>query len=349
VTAESSVRAEPAGDPPHFDPAASEADIMACFRLLLGRAPNPEEWPGHSARAGENLATLVASYLNTIEFERRGLLRHDVPADVSVIERAGVRLYVTELDGWFAQSAEYEPEVTAVFREHLAPGMGVIDLGANVGYFALLAASLVGPSGYVLAMEPNPRNIRLLEASRRLNGFAHLVPCQAAAGKTTGLLALHAAGSNGTTSPPADDPARLLAAETVAAVRPDALVPAGRRIDFIKADVEGAEFLALSGCDTIIARDRPVIVSEFSPGLMPGISGIEGTDYLRWLTGLGYATAVLRADGPPVPAETPDAVMALYAAHGTDHVDLLLTPRGAAAPPPRAGIGGLLRALARPR
>ena len=51
-----------------FDPVATVDDIRACFRLLLGRNPNPEEWRGHSSRAGEPLDGVVASYAGSLEF-----------------------------------------------------------------------------------------------------------------------------------------------------------------------------------------------------------------------------------------------------------------------------------------
>ena len=135
-----------------------------------------------------------------------------------------------------------ERDVTAIFRTLLRPGMGVLDIGANIGYFALLSAAIVGPSGYVMAVEPNSRNwYRLLEASRRANRFDHLVIAQTAAGAETGLLVLHTSHFNGTTSAPPDDLGHLLGAETVACTRPDVLLPTDRRIDLIKVDVEGAE------------------------------------------------------------------------------------------------------------
>ena len=74
-----------------------------------------------------------------------------------------------------ALAGAYDTYLTDLLRRFLRPGMGVLDIGANIGVFALLAAAKVGPDGYVLAVEPNPANTRLLEASRRLNGFAQLV------------------------------------------------------------------------------------------------------------------------------------------------------------------------------
>ncbi len=313
---------------PGFSEAASTEDIRACFRLLLGRDPNPEEWRGHASRAGETLHSVVASYVGSLEFSRRGLLREDESARPTLTELREFRIYSAPDDaavGRYVQADAYEPEVSANFRRILRPGMGVLDIGANIGYFTMLGAALVGPSGHVLAIEPNGRNVRLLEASRRANGFAHVTVAQLAAGAETGVLVLHRSHSNGTTSPPGAELAALLGAETVGCVRPDALVPAARRIDLIKVDVEGAEYLALSGCAEIIRRDRPVIISEFSPNLMPGISGVSGPDFLAWLTGRGYALSVITPRGGAEPAGI-DRVMAIQAERGIDHVDILAEP-----------------------
>ena len=312
-----------------YDPLATASDIAACFRLLLGRAPNREEWAGHSARAGQALPGVVASYLNSLEFARRGLMRRDDRGDVTLAVMNGVQIYTRQGDaavGDHVRAGAYEPEVTAVFRRLLRPGMGVIDIGANIGVFTLLSASLVGASGWVLAIEPNSANVKLLEASRRANGFDQVTVCQLAAGQRAGLLTLNASYSNGTTSDLPSDAGALFDANIVPCVRADSLVADGRRTDLIKVDVEGAEYHALMGCAGVIARDRPPIISEFSPNLMPGISGVSGPDYLCWLEGLGYALTVIMPNGSTGPAQTVDAVMAEHGRRGTDHLDLLAVP-----------------------
>ena len=119
-------------------------------------------------------------------------------------------------------------------------------------------------------------------------------------------------------------------AVTVPAVRIDALVPPGQRVDLIKVDVEGAEYNALLGAEATIARCRPVIISEFSPDLMPGISGVSGEAYLGWLIGQGYALSVVQPDGSLLACGgNRAAVMRAYAERGTDHVDLVAEPDGA--------------------
>ena len=308
---------------------ATEDDIYYCFRLLLGRLPQAHEVLGHWALVGNPLAQVVAAYAGSHEFAQRALAAPSRAGQISLSQQDGFSVYVDEDDiavGRHVATGGYEPDVTALFRRMLEPGMSVIDIGANIGYFAMLAASLVGPSGHVLAVEPNPRNARMLEASRKANGFANMTLCQAAAGEATGVLALHAVYSNGMTAAVSDDVDHLLAAETVACLRVDRLVEPGRKVDFIKIDVEGAEYTALIGCTRIIEADRPVIVSEFSPELIAGISGISGPGYLRWLAAFGYTIAVVAPDGSIQGMEGPDAVMQVYFDRGSDHIDVIALP-----------------------
>ena len=315
--------------PPGGGPLATEADIAACFRLILGRAPNPEEWTGHSSRAGEPLAQVVGSYVNSLEFARRRLQDPTgTPPQVAALE--GFRILASPDDlavGVDVLAGCYEPDVVAVFRQVLRPGMTVIDVGANIGVFTMLAASLVGPSGRVLAVEPNPLNARMAEASRRLNGFDHVTVLQAAAGPGAGMLAINTSFSNGTTA--AIDDGQVMQADTVACVAVDQVAPAGRRVDLVKLDVEGAEYTALQGCRRLLRRDRPVLVFEFTPGALPGISGISGEGLLRWVIAQGYDLALIRPGAPPEPmGQDWQGVMRRYVERGTDHVDIVARPVG---------------------
>jgi len=337
----------------NFPAAASETDIFHCFRLLLGRLPNKEEWPGHSMRAGEPLHQVVRSYVGSLEFARRRLGAPQDGGAHALTALPDFVIYTSDDDaavGRFVRENQYEADVTGVFRRLLRPGMNVLDLGANIGYFSLLSARLVGAGGSVLAVEPNPRNARLLEASRLANGFGQIRVVQVAAGAEPGLLVLHRSHSNGTTSPAPDSAEHVLDSETVGAVRAETLVPDGRRIDLIKADVEGAEYLALSGCSTLLRRDRPVIICEFSPSLMPGISGIDGPGYLRWLQGFGYRLSVIRPDSTLQPEDV-DGIMREYEARGIDHLDLVAEPATSseATGGARRSFGALARRFGLPR
>ena len=303
--------------------AASVVDIVACFRLILGRDPTPPEWAGHMALAGQPLARVVGNYLNSAEFSRRGLIASPAEGEVRKLTLGEYQIYAPVADeavGRHVAYGVYEPDVAAVLRGWLRPGMAMLDLGANIGVFALLAAALVGPGGTVLAMEPNPANARLLEASRRANGFDHLTVIQAAAARVAGVLSLHSFDTNGTVTEAGEQ--ALLAARTVAALPVDTLV-ADRQVDVIKIDVEGAEHLALSGASALLRRCRPAIVSEFSPGQLQAVSGIDGPGYLRFLQGFGYRLGVIGQGGAVAPGLSVDEVMAAYERAGVDHIDIV--------------------------
>ena len=75
----------------------------------------------------------------------------------------------------------WESWVTIAVLRMVRPGMRVVNVGANVGYYALLFADLATSTGSVLAVEPNPELCALLEKSRHANGFWHMQICRAAA------------------------------------------------------------------------------------------------------------------------------------------------------------------------
>lgn len=296
---------------------ATVEDILACFRLILGRAPNPEEWPGHSSRAGQDLTEIVKSFLQSHEFSRRRLLEptefgQPVLADVNGVE---VPVYPDDIDvGAAVLRNSYEPHVTALFEREVKPGMRVLDVGANCGYFTFLAARLVGSAGRVFAVEPNARNIRLLEYGRRANGFDNITIVPMAAGATAGMAALHAAHTNGMTGEPSDV-ADVMSATFVGRMPLDALA---EKIDFIKIDVEGQEFNALRGFVAGLEL-RPRIVSEFAPSMLHNATG---EDYLGLLLTRGYRIGVIAPDGSVASFHRePSPIMKAFEAANT-HIDI---------------------------
>ena len=311
--------------------AATHEDIFYCFRLLLGRSPNSEEWPGHSSRVGEDLENVVSSYVTSREFAERGLLNKTYRDQVQLVGLPGFSLFASSDDlavGRHVHDGAYEPGVAEIFKRYVKPGMSVVDIGANIGYFTMLVASLVEHSGLVVAVEPNPENIKLLEASRRVNGFDQVLVIQAAAGRETGLLALNISHSNGMTGELPANLEAIFGARPVPCFALDAILPKDRRINLVKIDTEGAELNALMGLSSTIDRDHPVIVSEFSPGVLPGISRCNGPEYLGFLIAKGYRIGVIEQDGSETSfADEVEGVMGAYALSGIDHIDIIATPR----------------------
>jgi FkbM family methyltransferase len=147
----------------------------------------------------------------------------------------------------------YEAEPTKLVKAYLKPGMIVADVGANVGYYSLLALSLVGSSGRVLAFEPAGRPRSRLEAFLRGTDNAEVLNCALGAEAGNASLYVDRDPSNDTPTMVASEggvpvPVRV---ETL----DDCLEARGiDRVDLLKIDVEGWEPSVLDGASRLLAR-----------------------------------------------------------------------------------------------
>lgn len=195
----------------------------------------------------------------------------------------------------------WEMWVTEAIISLMREGMVAADIGANLGYFTLLMADLVGAGGRVHAFEPNPRLAELLTKSVSLNGFASRVDVH--------QLAL-SARSEGTTTlivPPGEPKNGYLADLGDNLPENGHHVPVARLdgrtewadIEFAKVDVEGAEELVWAGMQGLLDNGRlKTAVLEFTPGryenpgkflqtlLAPGFS-LARIDYTRGIVDVG--------------------------------------------------------------
>jgi FkbM family methyltransferase len=158
----------------------------------------------------------------------------------------------------------FEPHVVEAMRHHVRPGAVAYDVGANVGYHTLYLADLVGPSGKVLAFEPNPSDHARLQWNVQANqarSVRILNQAVAAASGTVSFATFEVAGIHriATGEVPAD--AKMI---QVPAVSLDDFVYAhgNPTPDFIKIDVEGGEDEVLRGAARLLAAARPVIICE---------------------------------------------------------------------------------------
>jgi FkbM family methyltransferase len=223
------------------------------------------------------------------------------------IADAGVTAGLLRLDSW-------HPHVSRLFEQHVTEGMTVVDVGANIGWFTMLAASLTGPGGRVIAAEPWSENCRLILASRAANGFDHIEIWPFALDRERGWAQfINHLGSNGGMIP--DHPGELAerAAPIIPTFRLDDLVGADEQIGFVKIDVEGAEHRVVTGGAATLERCRPVVVSELSPEMCTRISGVEPIEYLRWFASRGWDLHVVDdTDGTLLPFATPEDVLAWW-------------------------------------
>ncbi len=159
-----------------------------------------------------------------------------------------------------------KPELQSVFAEQLREGMTVFDVGANVGFFAMIAARLVGPAGRVVCFEPLPPNVQQLEANANLNNFRNVdvrpVALGAEDGEATFLVSEEPTW--GTLKSVGTPPDRLIGETSVTIRRLDLMIADGEvpPPDFMKIDVEGAEIALVEGAWETLKRYRPTLVIE---------------------------------------------------------------------------------------
>ena len=146
----------------------------------------------------------------------------------------------------------YEPEVTAFLKENVAAGQTAIDLGANIGYFTLLLAQLVGEDGQVVAFEPDPQNCRLLEKNVRANGYTNVTVRREAVADYSGRAPLFLSDVNPGDHGLTDADGRRDTVDIDVVTLDSALAHLRGRIHWIKMDIQGAELAALRGMRSLL-------------------------------------------------------------------------------------------------
>ena len=186
----------------------------------------------------------------------------------------------------------WEPDVHRALERALFAGATFVDVGANIGYFTVLAAKLVGPTGRVFAVEPDEVSVALLRRNIERSGCRNVtvLPLAAGADSRTARLVRSPDGRSG--SAIRDD-----ARDGVdVPIEPLDVLLEGASVDVLKVDAEGSEPLALIGAaETIRSTDRVIAIVEFRPTLPQG--GFTPREALDLYESLGFSLNLLRANG----------------------------------------------------
>ncbi|MFZ0547269.1 MAG: FkbM family methyltransferase [Candidatus Promineifilaceae bacterium] len=242
---------------------------------LYNRLPNP-------------LARLLIGNKLTRRFAQRFVRGQDVVIQTGV----GKGLWINcDRSNSAYGLGDNEMVVQRVFESQLQPGDVLFDVGANIGFFTVISAKLVGPQGHVYAFEPLPDNFSALSHNIALNDFSNVTLINSAVADESGqgelLVAYYSGGSSlSTVATPPPDLKESMVVQTVAV---DDFLADGskRRPKMVKIDVEGAELTVMRGMVETIRRDHPVILYE--------IDDADSAEYERkakecadFLIGFGY-------------------------------------------------------------
>lgn len=250
---------------PSWDDIPTEDDIFYAYRLILKRDPDAaglEHYRRHIA-AGASLDRVIRSFFDSEEYRFRVLEEwRPTPVDFGAFTVC-IQRRDTDFGQAILDTGDYEPQVRALVQAHLREGDVCVDVGANVGVITFQAATIVGDRGLVVAVEPNPENLRLLYAGVVLNGFANVRVLPVAASNGPAVVSL----TGGTSNTHVIGARGLEAGGGIyAQAGPlDEWLAWLPRLDFVKMDIEGHEPMALDGFRAMITRHHPALLVEFNP------------------------------------------------------------------------------------
>jgi len=243
--------------------------------------------------APNRLASIVHSFLNHLPAER-----------YPVLPCGGVlKGYRMRVDWQIHRSFVYgswEPEVVRSIQRHVTPGMKVLDIGAQSGFYSLLLSRLIGPEGVVFAFEPLPANYRILEENVSLNNISNIVVIREAASDQSGEISFEFPhGDPSLVAGPILEGDNLGTFQVPSMSLDDFARQTGHHVQFIKMDVEGAETAVLRGAiQTLRTFHPPMIVelhydSSSQQGQHPAISLLQELGYqIEWLNEVDYRSHI---------------------------------------------------------
>lgn len=221
----------------------------------------------------------------------------------------GKFIYVDPYDvvgGEIARQGCYEPETVDLFRAMVRPGMVVVDAGAHIGQYTLIASLAVGEKGKIHSFEPDPATFGMLQKNVVLNRCANVVCNRTALSNENGQAILYQSDVANIGANSLRQAHHYAGSQNVISVTTlDNYASSNRfdRLDVIKADIEGAELLLLTGGVETIKRFSPSLVLEFS--VLEEAFGYTRQDLQKRL--LDWQYSIFRIDGFPLRPYLPES------------------------------------------
>lgn len=187
----------------------------------------------------------------------------------------------------------YEENYWKFVQQFLKPGMIFFDIGANQGFYTILASKLVGPEGKVFAFEPAPTEFRKLKLNILINRLKNVVVEPLALGSREGssdfYLVLNGKGSFSSLRPPAKDVNARTKLIKVPLTTLDTYIYSNNisRVEFIKIDAEGGELDVLKGGLKVLREIRPIVMCEIAD-IRTQQWGYKASEICQFLENCGY-------------------------------------------------------------
>lgn len=224
------------------------------------------------------------------------------PAGDGIAEVHGLKMYLAGQPTFLTDefmSGSYEKETVELFEKLVGEGMTIVDVGAHIGYFTLLSARLVGPTGKVYAFEPESANMATLTKNVELNSFRNLVLVPMAVSDTKGSALLQISKKISVYHSLMPTPYASGRTVTVATTTLDDFFEqeGWPEIHLIKMDIEGGEPHALEGMKRLVARSPALrLIIEYNPSCLRR-AGVTQQKFLAQLDSFGFHIHIVKQDG----------------------------------------------------
>lgn len=212
-------------------------------------------------RLGLKKIPFFRTMINTFDSRVYPMLR---PESTTVM---GHTMFLDSLDSSrLALHGIYEPYETQLVLNTVKKGDVVIDIGANIGYYTLIFAKLVGENGKVLAFEPDPTNFELLKKNINVNGYHNVDLQQKAVCDQKQKINLFLSDDNKMDHRIIDPKDGRRSIEIDGVSLDEFLPPDQKMVNFIKIDAQGAEFQILKGMSQTLQKNKDLkVIIEFWP------------------------------------------------------------------------------------
>ncbi|MCS7224405.1 MAG: FkbM family methyltransferase [Armatimonadetes bacterium] len=185
----------------------------------------------------------------------------------------------------------HEPALISVLPLFVHEGDTVLDIGANIGYYAVFLSRLIGENGVIVCVEPHPNNFDILLRNLQLNRVKNAIALPLAVSNRKGQAELFVSSWSNWHSLLETVTPRASRIPVTTTTIDDLAQQVNRPVNLIRMDIEGYEFLALEGGRRTLERDKPTLVVEIHPNLQASSDIIA--QHLQFLSSLGYESEFL--------------------------------------------------------
>lgn len=220
----------------------------------------------------------------------------------------------------------YEPFETETVQKEIKEGDIVLDIGANIGYYTLIFAKIVGENGKIFAFEPDPTNFLLLKKNVEINGYKNVILIEKAVFNKTEKARLYLS-DNTAIDHRIYNP--IYKNENRKSINVEAICIdnyfenyAGK-IDFIKMDIQGAEASAFQGMSNLLKKNDAIkIITEFFPNGLKA-AGTSSEEYLKLLTDSDFKLYDINEQEKKMQSVDVNELLKIYTPEKNNYTNLL--------------------------